>query len=466
MTADTETSTPRGVAGRRASGPRGRDLPRYWAGMLRDPLACYADLRRVYGHAVRIPFTPRRTFYLLSRPEHAEHVLVTHQDRYVKAYTYRALKTFFGDGLLTSEGDTWRRHRRLVQPVFSRRHVQAFAPGMVAAANDRAATWLNRESIDLAAEMRTLTMDVVGRVLFGTNLAANAERIGRAVTRLQDSALVAALLPATLLSGGSPGGRRAAASLIPGLAAAANSLDGLVGTVIEQRIAHPHDTPSDLLDLLIASGGDEAPLTTREIRDEVSTLVLAGHETTANTLAWTFTLLSRFPAVRERLYAEVDEVLAGRDPRATDVDKLSWTNAVIREAMRLYPPVWTIERDAAEDDVITGVEVPAGSTVVISPYLLHRDSEFWPNPEGFDPARFLPGRTDDRPKYSYLPFGGGRRICVGASFAQLEATLILATVASRYRLDLVPGASVGVRAGVTLQSRGAIPMTVTTRDLP
>lgn len=431
--------------------------------MLRDPLACYAELRREYGDAVRVPFTSRRTFYLLSRPEHAEHVLVAHQDRYAKAFTYRALKTFFGDGLLTSEGDTWRRHRRLVQPVFGRRHVQAFAPDMVAAASQRAATWRNRGSIDLATEMRTLTMDVVGRVLFGTNLAANAERVGRAVTRLQDSALVAAVLPTALVPGGSPRGRRVAMSLIPGVAAAANSLDDLVNTVIEQRIAHPHDTPTDLLDLLIASGGGEAPLTAREIRDEVSTLVLAGHETTANTLAWTFTLLSRFPAVRERLHAEVDEVLAGRDPQAADVDNLGWTNAVIQEAMRLYPPAWTIERDAVEADVITGVDIPAGSTVVISPYLLHRDPELWPNPEGFDPGRFLPGRADDRPKYSYLPFGGGRRICVGASFAQLEAALILATVASRYRLDLVPGAPVRVRAGVTLHPRGAIPMTVTAR---
>ncbi|MBO0849315.1 MAG: cytochrome P450 [Pseudonocardia sp.] len=434
--------------------------------MLRDPLACYADLRREYGDAVRVPFTRRRTFYLLSRPEHAEHVLVSHQDRYVKAFTYRALRTFFGDGLLTSEGDTWRRHRRLVQPVFGRRHVQAFAPAMVAAANDRAATWANREPIDLAAEMRTLTMDIVGRVLFGTSLTATAERVGRAVTRLQDSALVAALLPTALLpGGGSPRGRRAAISLIPGLGAAANTLDDLVGTVIEQRIAHPHDTPVDLLDLLIAStGGDESPLSAREIRDEVSTLVLAGHETTANTLAWTFTLLSRFPAARERLHAEVDEVLAGRDPHADDVDRLGWTNAVIRETMRLYPPVWTIERDAAEADVVTGVHIPAGSTVVISPYLLHRDREFWPNPEGFDPGRFLPGRADDRPRYSYLPFGGGRRICVGASFAQLEAALILASVASRYRLDLVSGAPVRTSAGVTLHPRGAIPMTVTARS--
>ncbi|WP_051579775.1 cytochrome P450 [Pseudonocardia acaciae] len=419
--------------------------------MARDPLACYADLRRDYGDVVRIPFTPRRTFYLLGRPEHAEHVLVAHQDRYAKAFTYRALKTFIGDGLLTSEGDTWRRHRRLVQPVFSRRHVQAFAPTMVASATARAATWARRESIDIATEMRTLTMDVVGRVLFGTDLASGAERIGGSVTRLQESALVATLFPTR------------ARSLVPGLAAASDTLDDLVGTVVERRIANPHDTPSDLLDLLLASTGDGPPLTAREVRDEVSTLVLAGHETTASTLAWTFALLSRFPAARERLHAEVDEVLAGRDPRAGDVDRLGWTNAVISEAMRLYPPAWTIERDAVEADVITGVDIPAGSTVVVSPYLLHRDPEFWPNPEGFDPARFLPGHTGDRPRCSYLPFGGGRRICVGASFAQLEAALILATVASRYRLDLAPGARVRARAGVTLHPRGAIPMTVTAR---
>lgn len=438
----------RDLTPRRGQGP-GWLAARYWPALLRDPIAGLSALRRDYGDTVRVPFTRRHALYLLSRPEQAEHVLVTHHHRYIKAFTYRPLRTFLGDGLLTSEGDTWQRHRRLMQPVFSHRHVAGFAPTMVAAAIDHTETWAGRESVDLVAGLRTLTIDIVGRVLFGTRLAADAAHVGRAVTKLQNPAIIAAYLPL-------------APTLIPGIGAAAGTLDSLVNTVIERRLATPHDTPTDLLDLLIASTADE-PLTAKEIHDEVATLVLAGHETTANTLAWTFTLLSQFPAARERLHAEVDEVLAGRDPEAADIDELIWTNAVIREAMRLYPPAWTIERDAVTDDEINGVPIPAGSTVFVSPYLLHHDPQFWPNPEGFDPMRFLPGPETDRPKYAYLPFGGGRRICIGAGFAQLEAALILATVAGRYQLDLTPGTHVRARAGVTLHPRDTIPMTVTAR---
>lgn len=462
MAVPVTTGTQHGSADRRVPGPPWQAAPRYVVTLLRDPLGGLAALRREYGDTVRIPFTPRRSFYLLSRPEQAEHVLITHQDRYVKPFTYKPLRAFLGDGLVTSEGDTWRRHRRLVQPVFSRRHVAGFAPTMATAAVERIADWATHGSIDLAAELRTLTMDVVGRVLFGTRLAEEAERVGKAVTRLQDAAVIGAFQPL-----GSPRRAKAlAGALVPGIGAAARTLDDLVDSVIGRRIADPHETPTDLLDLLISTPGsptgDGEPLTASEIRDEVATLVFAGHETTLNALIWTFTLLSRYPAAAERLHAEVDEVLAGRAPEAGDVDKLTWTGAVISEAMRLYPPAWTIERAAAVDDVIGDVHVPAGSTVVVSPYLLHRDPESWPNPEGFDPARFLPGHAD-RPKLAYLPFGAGRRICVGAGFAQLEASLILATVAGRYRLDLAPGAQVRPRAGVTLHPDGPVPMAVRAR---
>lgn len=323
------------------------------------------------------------------------------------------------------------------------------------------ASWHPDAAVDVAAEMRTLTMDAVGRVLFGTDLAARAQTVGAAVTRLQDAVLIAALLP----SGGSPQRTRALATrLIPGVGAAANALDGLVETMIDDRLAEPCPEPRDLLDLLMAARDEDGQsLRREEIRDEVMTLVLAGHETTANALAWTLMLLSRHPEVRERLHAEVDDVLSGRDATAADMDKLVWTQAVVSESMRLYPPAWTIERDAATDDVVAGVEVPAGSTVAIPPYLIHRHPEFWANPAGFDPRRFLPGADPDRPRYAYLPFGGGRRICVGAGFAMLEATLMLATIASGHRLDLVPNVEIRRRAGVTMHPGGPIPMTVARR---
>lgn len=449
-------------------GPSGRRAVRYWAQMFHDPLATYGALRREYGDAVRLPLGRKRSFFMLSRPEHAEHVLVAHQDRYVKAFTYRPLKAFLGDGLLTSEGAVWQRHRRLVQPVFSHRHVQSFAPAIVAAARRRAAQWTPGETVDVAAEMRTLTMDVTGRVLFGTDLATDAEPVGRAVSRLQGAMVFASMMPGFV----SPQRVRSIASrIVPGVAASAETLESLVTRIIDDRIAAPHPNPADLLDLLVAAGEDEQPamsgcaksrgqLRRDEIQDEVMTLVLAGHETTANALTWALTLLSRYPAARDRLAAEVAEVLGDRDPDASDVDALPWTQAVVSEAMRLYPPAWAVERDAVADDDIAGIPVAAGDTVGISAYLIHRHTEFWPNPEGFDPRRFLPENAADRPRYAFIPFGGGRRICVGAGLAALEATLALAVLAQSARLDLAPTAPLRVRADVTLHPRGPVVATV------
>ncbi|ORW01090.1 hypothetical protein AWC14_10210 [Mycobacterium kyorinense] len=426
--------------------------------MLRDPLAAYIALRRDYGDAVRVPLTAKHTYFLLSRPEHAEHLLDAHQDRYVKAFTYRPLKTILGDGLLTSEGQTWQRHRRLVQPVFSHRHVQSFAPAVVAAARDRASRWAPGTTIDVADEMRTLTMQVIGRVLFGVDLAADAEPVGRAVSRLQSAAIMAGIA----LSGvGSPQRARwLAEHLIPGAGRAATTLDSLVTRIIDARIATPHSEPSDLLDLLLTAQAGEEPLSRNEIQDEVMTLVLAGHETTSNTLTWALTLLSRYPAARDRLAAEVDEVVGGGDPQAGDMESLEWTQAMVSETMRLYPPAWTIERDAVTADNIAGVEVSPGDTVAISPYLLHHHSEFWPNPEGFDPRRFLSEDATKRPRYAFMPFGGGRRICVGTGLAQLEATMALAVLAQSARLDLLPGTVVRPRADITLHPHGPVIMSV------
>jgi cytochrome P450 len=443
----------------RPHGPSGSRSLRYWAQLLRDPLAGYCALQSDYGDAVRLPFTPNHAFFLLSRPEHAEHVLVQHQDRYVKAFTYRPLKAFLGDGLLTSEGTTWQRHRRLVQPIFSHRHVQSFGPAIVAASKERAARWVPGINLDLATEMRTLTMDVVGRVLFGINLAAEAEGVGKAVSRLQGAAIAASLLPGVL----SPQRVRSLVThVVPSAGRASTTLESLVTRIIDARISAPHPEPTDLLDLLLAAGEGEQPLSREDIRDEVMTLVLAGHETTANTLTWALILLSRFPAARDRLAVELEDVLGDRDPAAADVEALMWTQAVVSEAMRLYPPAWTIERDAVVADNIAGVQISPGDTVAISPYLLHRNAEFWPNPEGFDPRRFLPDAAARRTRYAFLPFGGGRRICVGAGLAQLEATLALATLARSARVDLLPGVSVSARAAITLHPRGPVPVRIGT----
>jgi cytochrome P450 len=422
------------------AGPGSFEAARWWGRMARDPMATYVGLSRRYGDAVRVPFgLGRRSFFLLSRPEHAERVLVANQDNYVKAFTYRPLRVVLGDGLLTSEGEMWRRHRRVVQPVFSHRHVAGFAPHMVETTERVVRRWPDGVALDAAGELRKLTLGIVGSALFGRELSGEAGRTGRSLEALQRGAVIGTFLPGAMA-------RRSLYQRVPGLGAALLHLDDMV-----QRVVRGEDG-GELLNLLKESGefGEE------ELRDEVLTLLLAGHETTAASLAWTFILLSRYPAARERLEREVDEVIGGREPKAEDADELPWTKAVLSEAMRLYPPAWTIERDAVDDDEVGDVPIPAGATLAVPPYLIHRNADIWPNPEGFEPERFMGEQR--RPRYAYLPFGGGRRICVGAGFAMLEATLVLATISRTHRLDLVPG-----RAAVTFRPAGPVPMRVVRR---
>ena len=427
------------------AGPRvGVDAARWWARIARGPMQTYGELARRYGDAVRVPFAVRRAFFLLSRPEHAERVLVANQDNYVKSFTYRPLRAVLGDGLLTSEGETWRRHRRQVQPVFAHRHVVGFAPQMVESAVKAAGRWPDGAALDAAAEMRRLTLDIVGRALFGSELAGEAGRTGRSLEALQRGAIIGVYMPGAF-------SKRGVYQRIPGLGGALSQLDELVQRTVSGSGG------GELLNLIKESGRfDEA-----ELRDEVLTLLLAGHETTAASLAWTFMLLSQHPAVRDRLEDEVDQVLGDREPEAADVDKLPWTKAVLSESMRLYPPAWTIERDALADDDLGGVEIPARSVLAVPPYLLHRNPDIWQNPEGFQPERFM--GEQNRHRYAYLPFGGGRRICVGAGFAMLEATLVLATISRTHRLDLLPGVRVPGRAEITYRPAGPVPMRVVRR---
>lgn len=425
-------------------GPGAVEAVRWWGRMARSPLDTYGALARTYGDAVRVPFGRNRAFFLLSRPEHAERILVANQDNYVKAFTYRPLRAVLGDGLLTSEGGTWRRHRRVVQPVFAQRHVVEFASQMTGTAAQVVERWPDGVALDAAGELRRLTLGIVGRALFGSELEGEAERTGRALEALQRGAVIGTFLPGATA-------KRGVYRRVPGLGGALGYLDDMVQRVVKGS------SGGELLHLLKESG----QFSEAELRDEVLTLLLAGHETTAASLAWTFMLLSKYPAARDRLEDEVDGVLGGREPEAEDVDRLPWTKAVLSEAMRLCPPAWTIERDALEDDEVAGVRVPAGSTIAVPPYLIHRNAEVWPNPEGFQPERFMGEQR--HPRYAYLPFGGGRRICVGAGFAMLEATLVLATIARTHRLDLVPGVAVPVRAEITFRPAGALPMRVARR---
>jgi cytochrome P450 len=456
------------VASRQVPGPHGSAAAVRLASLLRDPLAGYLNLSATYGDTIRVPISPKSCFFVLSRPEHAEHVLAANQDNYVKAFTYRPLRALIGNGLLTSEGEHWRRHRRIVQPMFSRRDVRSFGPAMTDAITRMLTDWEDVPAgtvLDVAARMSALALDVVGRALFTADLTGDADQLGRAMSAGQKIAMLATFAP---LSWGPRQTR--ALKAVARRAGHTEGIEGPVGRLIADRRREP-DPPAgrrDLLDVLMtARYEDGSLLTDTEVSDELATFMLAGHETSAVTLSWALALLSAYPAARDRLEAEVDAVLGGNAPAAATVDKLPWTTAVITETMRLFPPAWTIERDSAGDDDVAGVPVPAGSTVAIPPYLVHRHPEFWPDPAGFDPARLLPagggrGPAEDRPRYSYIPFGGGKRACVGQSFAELETVLALAAITQRFRLELTATGIPKPTAAVTLRP-GRLPMRLLTR---
>jgi cytochrome P450 len=459
-------------------GPHGGQVAAVLASLARDPLRGYVRLAARYGDTIAFSYSPGSRFYLLSRPEHAEHVLAANQDNYVKAFTYRPLRALIGDGLLTSEGDRWRQHRRLIQPLFSHRHVATFGPVMADAAQRLTARWdelPDGTQINVAAQMSGVALDIVGRALFGSDLSGEAAQVGRAMDAGQRVAMLATFVP---LSWG-PRSTRALKAVARRVGHTPEGIEGPVGRIVSGRRAgapdpgpagpepgHP-DAAADLLGVMLAARTpDGSPLTDTEICDEVATFMLAGHETTANTMSWTLALLSAYPSARQQLEAEVDSVLADRSPQADDADKLPWTRAVVSEAMRLYPPAWTIERNALADDEVAGTEIPAGSLVAIPPYLIHRHPEFWPDPAGFDPGRFLSpngasahgGGGHPGHRYAYIPFGGGRRACVGASFAELETVLVVAAIARRYRLELTMRGIPVPTAYVTLRPGGGLPM--------
>jgi cytochrome P450 len=420
-----------------------------------DPLRFLAEAAEL-GDVVRFRVGPYRVF-LLRHPDAIQHVLVDNSKSYDKRTRgYDALRSLLGNGLLTSEGEMWRRQRRIAQPAFHRQRVAEFARVMVELTQDMLGRWLDvaalGRTIDMTHEMTALTLRIVARTLLSAEVRDHAEEVGRAVTlfsRYADEA-VSSVLPL-----GFPTPLRLRTR------EATRKLDALIHAMIDERRKDGRER-GDLLDMLMHARDGETGerMTDRQLRDEVMTIFLAGHETTANALAWTFYLLSLHPGVERRVRAELDAVLGGRAPEFDDLPKLTTLTAVIKESMRLYPPAWMIERRAAADDVVGGYRIPAGSVVLMSPYITHRHPGLWPNPEGFDPDRFVPEAERARPRYAYFPFGGGPRLCIGQPFAMLEGVLVLATILQRYRLSLVPGHPVVPDPLVTLRPRGGILMRV------
>jgi cytochrome P450 len=412
-----------------------------------------------------------RLIVSISSAEAARHVLVSNQDNYGKGIEYELLRICLGDGLLTSEGEVWRRQRKLVQPMFAKRHLSDFTGHMTAATADALdgplmGSLAEGDVVDVNRTMMELTLDIVGRALFGADLTGStAARVGPAMNNvLTLGTRMARRLPtyaASMLPGMNlrraialnPEGRRFQRSL--------DELKKVIDEVLHERAALG-DTGDDLLGLLL-SARDETTgdaMSREQIGDELLTFMLAGHETTSNALSWTWRQLSLNPAARQRLFDEVDTVLGDRVPTMEDVDRLPWTRACVEEAMRITPPVWMVGRKALVDDEINGFHIPAGSSLMVLITMIHRDPKLWPNPEGYDPERFLPENAKSRPRQAYMPFGAGRRICVGSTFAIIEATLLAAMISRRLSFDLPRGAVFEPDAAITQRPRNGLPMCV------
>jgi cytochrome P450 len=407
-----------------------------------------------------------RRRFIINEPSGIRHVLLDNAANYRKSeLTRRLLEPGLGRGLLTSEGETWRRHRRIMAPAFDRRSIEGYAPVITVVTGDLLAQWdalPDANEIDVGAAMMQTTLHIISRAMFSANSDEIVDVVERGVGRYQMT--VRPSLPDLL---GLPAWfanlfSRRRSSVFSEFDAA---VDELIGSRAHGGAAQPQDLPNDpakdLLARLVAARDAETGggMTAKEVRDEVVTIFMAGHETTAQALTWTWYLLALHPAAEAKLYDEVSAVLGGRTPHHEDIAKLRYTRMVIEESMRLYPPAHTMAREPVAADEILGHRIPLGSIVLISPWLLHRKASLWRDPHRFDPDRF----AAEPQRFSYIPFGAGQRICIGAAFAMTEAILILATIAQRYRLRLKRGHPIEPQGLITLRPRYGMPMTLQRR---
>ncbi len=444
-------------------GPKGLPILGNLPARRRDPLGLYLSAFRTHGDVVYLPMGPMRVI-LVSDPDLVKRVLQDATKIYVKGWVYRTLRGLFGDGLLTSEGEDWRRQRRLTQPAFHRASLEAIVRAMDECVGETLESLSASEKtgapVDAFDEMMKLTLEIAARTLLGSSIPeAEKRELSKHVSFVIQEA-DRQLLSSIPLPVGFPTPRNLRTKR------AIREIDRVLFRVIEGRLREPADAHRDLLGLLMGARDEETGqgMSARQLRDEVMTFFVAGHETTANALSWLWILLSQHPEARRRVEREVAEEFTGRPVTIETLMGLTWCQAVIQETLRLYPPAWVLPRDVVADDELGGFAVPKGSIVVVSPYVVHRHPRHWENPEGFDPERFLGPGGKERHKFSYFPFSGGPRQCIGSQFAMLEATLTLARVAERFRLDLVPtGATLEPRAQITLRPDGRVWTTVRER---
>ncbi len=462
MTADQPT----GTALRQAPGDAGprraipvtpmQALPSLMRKLWTDRLALLSDAADEYGDAVRFRMGPK-SLYFFNHPDHAKHVLADNAANYHKGMGLTEAKRLLGDGLLTSEGELWRRQRRTIQPAFRRDRLGDFA-GLIAdeasALVSRLESKIGEGPVDVVAEMTRLTLRVLAKTLLDADLAPFYS-LGEAFEEVQDQAMfemvTLRMLPIWLPI---PRHRRFHAAL--------GQLEDAAMALVDERERSARPGSDDVITRLLDAYRDEPDpnVRRRRLRDELLTILLAGHETTASTLSWAWYLIDQHPEVAERMRAEAAEVLGDRLPVLDDLHRLPYTTMVIQETMRLYPPVWALTRRAVAADEVGGYRVPAGADVMICPYTLHRHPGFWPEPQRFDPLRFEQANAELTHRYAYIPFGAGPRVCVGSHLGMMEATFVAIMVARRLRLGLVPGREVKPEAMLSLRVQGGLPMLV------
>jgi cytochrome P450 len=422
-----------------------------------DSIGYFNRCVRDYGDIIFFRFVGVPMCFV-NRPDYIESVLVAQSSNFEKSKDYRALHRVLGSGLLTSEGEFWRRQRKLVQPAFHQERIAAYAQVMVEYTERMMASWVDGQTLDIREATMHLTLDIVAKTLFDANVSHEAEDVGDALQTLMSKfmrqAAFAFILPSFFPIPTSKRLKRAVAQL-----------DKVIYAIIHERRSSGQ-TSGDLLSVFLRAQDDQGiGMTDRQLHDEIMTLFLAGHETTANALSWAWLLLGQNPGVEEKLADELDRVLGGRAPTPADLPKLVYTDAVLREATRLYPPVWIIGRRALKAFRLGEYELPAGTNVLMSQLIMHRDARYFPDPMQFDPDRW--NANDPRcaavPRFAYFPFGGGPRVCIGAGFAMMEGVLLLATIARKFQVSLVPGQTIQMQPTVTLRPRTGIQVRVTRR---
>ncbi len=424
-----------------------------------NPILLFEHLIEEYGSVSHYMLGPSHIVFL-NDPELIREVLITKAPVFIKERTQRRMKILLGEGLITSDGETHMRQRRIAAPAFHRQRIAAYGDMMTTRAATMREEWQPGVEIDAVAEMMRLALQVVARTIFDTDVTEDVETINTEVNVIMDlyNFLVALPKAESLMHLPIPGLMR--------FKRARRRLDAVVHRMISQRRQSSYDH-GDLLSMLLASRDeerDQSKLTDEQVRDEVTTIFLAGYETVANALSWTWLLLAQNPAAEAKLHEELDTVLDGRLPTLADLPLLRYTEMVLSESMRLYPPAWAMGRQATAPVEIGPYRLPAGTYFFFSQYIMQRTAKHFPDPLRFEPERFTPEAKASRPKFAYFPFGGGSRQCIGESFAWMEAILLTATIAQRWKLRLVPGQTVEVQPKITLRSKYPIRLIPELRD--